>query len=311
MSIMATHQFQPTHYFTAIGQYPPVLRIAPGDTVITTTVDAAGGDQHGTRITAGGNPQTGPFFVEGAEPGDMLAVHLDRLSPSRSTGLTRTVLSRQVFDPPGARAQLQEIIADWDLDLTQGIGTIRPSAAITSPLTVPLAPMLGCFGVAPTWGQIVSGTALLIRRRRWPRQFFASGGRAMATEQTRGAFRFGLRLMAIDGTLDEVANTEANAFYFRRMTSGKSQSPFPQVRCMYLAEMGTHAIVDAVFAPCRVAEQQLIPVVLARGPTRYARLDGSRCRLGSCVKYVGPSAAGPCSGASEGRSLHPGRAGSD
>lgn len=178
---MASHQFQPTHYFTAIGWYPPVLRIAPGDTVITTTVDAAGADQHGTPITAGGNPQTGPFFVEGAEPGDMLAVHLDRLSPSRSTGLTRTVLSRQVFDPPDARAHLQEIIADWDLDLTRGTGTLHPSAQITSLLTVPLAPMLGCFGVAPTWGQIASGTALLIRRRHWPRQFFASGGRAIST----------------------------------------------------------------------------------------------------------------------------------
>jgi len=51
----------------------------------------------------------------------------------------------------------------------------------------------------------------------------------MATEQTKGAFRFGLRLMTIDGTLDEVADTQANARYFGRMSSGKHQSPFPQV----------------------------------------------------------------------------------
>ena len=116
--------------------------------------------------------------------------------------------------------------------------------------------------------RLPTAAALVYRRRQLGtpvmRHLFQRVCRAMATEQTRGAFRFGLRLMAIDGTLDEVANTEANAFYFRRMTSGKSQSPFPQVRCMYLAEVGTHAIVDAVFAPCRVAEQQLIPVVLAR-----------------------------------------------
>jgi amidase len=156
MSIMATYQFQPTQYFTAIGWYPPVLRIAPGDTVITTTVDAGGGDQHGKPITPGGNPQTGPFLVEGAEPGDMLAVHLDRLSPSRSTGFTRTLLSPQVLDPPSASAHLHETGADWDLDLTRGIATLRPSAAITRPLVVPLAPMLGCFGVAPTWGSVLS-----------------------------------------------------------------------------------------------------------------------------------------------------------
>jgi hypothetical protein len=74
----------------------------------------------------------------------------------------------------------------------------------------------------------------------------------------------GLRLMALDGTLDEVAETPANALYFGRLSSGKNQSPFPQVRCLYLAEVGTHAIVDAIFAPCRVAEQRLGPVLLSR-----------------------------------------------
>ena len=96
------------------------------------------------------------------------------------------------------------------------------------------------------------------------RHLFQRVCRPMATEQTKGAFRFGLRLMAIDGTLDEVADTPANALYFGRMSSGKHQSPFPQVRCVYLAEVGTHAIVDAVFAPCRVAEQRLAPLLLSR-----------------------------------------------
>jgi hypothetical protein len=62
------------------------------------------------------------------------------------------------------------------------------------------------------------------------RHLFRRVCQPMAREQTRGAFRFGLRLMAIDGTLDEVADTAANAQYFGRMSSGKHQSPFPQVR---------------------------------------------------------------------------------
>jgi hypothetical protein len=109
---------------------------------------------------------------------------------------------------------------------------------------------------------------LVYRRRQLGtpvmRHLFQRVCQPMAKEQTRGAFCFGLRLMAIDGTLDEVADTEANARYFGRLSSGKNQSPFPQVRCLYLAEVGTHAIVDAVFAPCRVAEQRLAPVVLSR-----------------------------------------------
>ena len=65
---MAMHHFTPEHYYTALGTYAPVLRIADGDTVITTTVDAGGADATNTQVTPGGNPQTGPFYVEGADP---------------------------------------------------------------------------------------------------------------------------------------------------------------------------------------------------------------------------------------------------
>ena len=116
--------------------------------------------------------------------------------------------------------------------------------------------------------RLPTAAALVYRRRQLGtpvlRHLFQRVCRPMATEQSKGAFRFGLRLMAIDGTLDEVADTPANALYFGRMSSGKHQSPLPQVRCVYLAEVGSHAIVDAVFAPCRVAEQRLAPLLLSR-----------------------------------------------
>src|SRR5216684_733423 len=137
-----------------------------------------------------------------------------------------------------------------------------------------LAAVLGHLvrGVRWLWAHpsvhLPTAAALIYRRRQLGtpvmRHLFQRVCHPMATEQTRGAFRFGLRLMAIDGTLDEVADTPANALYFGRLSSGKHQSPFPQVRCVYLAEVGTHAIVDAVFAPCRVAEQRLTPLLLSR-----------------------------------------------
>jgi hypothetical protein len=46
-----------------------VLRIWPGDTVHTTTVDAGGADERGISRSLGGNPQTGPFYIESAWPG--------------------------------------------------------------------------------------------------------------------------------------------------------------------------------------------------------------------------------------------------
>jgi len=108
--------------------------------------------------------------------------------------------------------------------------------------------------------------ALVYRRKQLGitvlRLLFRRTCQPMATPETKGAFGFGLRLMAIDGTLDEVADTPANALHFGRLTTGKRASPFPQVRCLYLAEAGTHAIVDAVLAPCRVSEQRLAPTLL-------------------------------------------------
>ena len=90
---MATHHFEPNVYYTAIGTHEPVLHIDSGDTVVTTTVDAGGVDAAGEAVTEGGNPQTGPFYINDAEPGDTLAVHFDRLVPNRNMGRTSTVIA--------------------------------------------------------------------------------------------------------------------------------------------------------------------------------------------------------------------------
>src|SRR5262249_58620737 len=66
----------------------PVLTIWPGDSVHTTTVDAGGGDERGVTRVLGGNPQTGPFYVETAVPGDVLAVHLTRVRLNRDYAIS-------------------------------------------------------------------------------------------------------------------------------------------------------------------------------------------------------------------------------
>ncbi len=77
----------------------------------------------------------------------------------------------------------------------------------------------------------------------------------IATPQTRGAFRFGLRLMAIDGTSEDVPDTPANAKAFGRHTSARGASAFPQLQGVYLVECGTHCVVDAGFWPCHTSER--------------------------------------------------------
>ncbi len=53
------HRFEPTHYFRTFGSHEPVLRIAPGDRIVTTTSDAFGRDASGEEVTEPGNPQPG------------------------------------------------------------------------------------------------------------------------------------------------------------------------------------------------------------------------------------------------------------
>src|SRR4051812_25522836 len=154
---MTTHHFTPSHYHTAIGAHEPVLRIADGDTVITTTVDAMGKDASDSKATPGGNPQTGPFYVDGAEPGDTLVLQLDRITPSRAIGYTGTVVAENVVDPWFAR-ELPEggSMAEWQMDVERGTATLIAPATKLGKLELALAPMLGCFGVAPPRGQAIS-----------------------------------------------------------------------------------------------------------------------------------------------------------
>jgi hypothetical protein len=77
----------------------------------------------------------------------------------------------------------------------------------------------------------------------------------LAELETPGAFLFGLRLMAIDGTSEDVPDTPANEAAFGRHESGRGPSAFPQVKGVYLLECGTHAIVDAGFWPGQTSER--------------------------------------------------------
>lgn len=80
--------------------------------------------------------------------------------------------------------------------------------------------------------------------------------RPLASAETPGAFLFGLRLMALDGTVEEVADTPTNAAAFGRPSNQHGQGGFPQVRGLYLVECGTHAIIDAGFWPYHQGEHQ-------------------------------------------------------
>ena len=154
---MATHHFEPTVYHVAIGAHEPVLHIDSGDTVVTTTVDAGGVDAAGEQVTEGGNPQTGPFYINDAVPGDTLAVHFDRLVPNRNMGRTSTVIAPHILDAQYVASDLPENgRGDWEIDLDKWTATLVSPETSLGRLTLPLEPMAGCFGVAPPRKQAIS-----------------------------------------------------------------------------------------------------------------------------------------------------------
>jgi len=77
--------------------------------------------------------------------------------------------------------------------------------------------------------------------------------RPFATEETPGAFLYGFRLVAIDGTYETIADTDHNASYFGRHRNGKGRedSAFPQFQAFFLSECSTHVIFDAIITPFR------------------------------------------------------------
>jgi hypothetical protein len=82
--------------------------------------------------------------------------------------------------------------------------------------------------------------------------------RPLATPQTPGGFYKGLRPMGIDGTVQDVADTPANAARFGRSSGGRGDGAFPQVRKVSLVELGTHVEVAMAIGGWHDSEQKLV-----------------------------------------------------
>jgi acetamidase/formamidase len=154
------YEFIPSTFhrqFSAVTK--PVLSVFPGDTVHTTTVDAGGTDEKGVTRVLGGNPQTGPFFVETAGPGDTLVVHLNRLRLNRDWAISDDgVVDRGVDSDLAVKMKDGWKNVRWHLDLQGGVATLEKPGEHLTHYSVPLRPMLGCVAVAPRSAQAPPGT---------------------------------------------------------------------------------------------------------------------------------------------------------
>lgn len=153
------HHFVPQQYFRTIGTHPAALSVNDGDTVTIECVDAHGIDKQNLPITPPGNPMSGPIALNGSKPGDVIAITIMSINPLRSHGWSYPTLAGNVVDPeyvtalpyaPGSSLPKEY----WDYD--ERTNQIISRGTHGKPVTLPYAPMVGCFGVAPARGEALS-----------------------------------------------------------------------------------------------------------------------------------------------------------
>jgi len=140
---------------------PPVARLKPGDILDTNTLDCFGnviqkpGDT--LSMVKGDNPLTGPFYVEGAEPGDTLAVRILDLQVDANQGVGSLFPGFGAISPtnytPMLSSQNPEKIWFYPIDRTSNTATFQALDSKFS-VKIPLHPFFGCIGVAPAGGEV-------------------------------------------------------------------------------------------------------------------------------------------------------------
>ncbi|HET6499854.1 MAG TPA: acetamidase/formamidase family protein [Amycolatopsis sp.] len=155
---------RPEQYAWTFGGAEPILRVKPGTMMRLWTEDAFSGrlqsaeDRPSEKLDLREvNPQTGPFYVEGAEPGDTLALHFVELEPARDWaasatipffgGLTATDRTAMLHEP------LPELTWIYQLDRDRQVVVFEAQRGQLR-LDLPVEPMLGTVGVAPTGREV-------------------------------------------------------------------------------------------------------------------------------------------------------------
>ena len=148
------------------GGVAPTHRIQPGTKIVAWTEDCYDGavtkpGQMPSKVQLPGhdNPQTGPFYVEGAEPGDTLAIAIEKLEPARDYGISSSFPGFGALNGTDRTAtlggDLPETVWFYQVDKAKGVARTRSQDGKHS-WEIPLAPFLGCLGVAPAGGEVRS-----------------------------------------------------------------------------------------------------------------------------------------------------------
>ena len=143
-------QFTPNQFYSFFSAgIKPVMHIQPGDTIVTSSVDCDGFDKSGNKrsIGAAENPLTGPFFIEGAEEGDIVQVNFIDMKFNRNTALCLPY-----FHERSMPSSITDLVKNnltpivWNLDLKNKKATLNAFSERLKNFEVAINPFLGCVG---------------------------------------------------------------------------------------------------------------------------------------------------------------------
>jgi acetamidase/formamidase len=161
-------EYTPTReqYAYTFGGVPPLARVQPGAALrvwsedafnhALRSVDDLSSEKVDLRYV---NPQSGPFYVEGAEPGDTLALHLVSLEPARDWGASAAIPFFGGMTGTDRTVNLQDPLPDttWIYQLDRERNTVAFAARHSEHrIELPVEPMLGTVGVAPAGNEVRS-----------------------------------------------------------------------------------------------------------------------------------------------------------
>ena len=161
-------EFKPTkdQLNYTFGGAAPVMRIKPGTALKLWSEDAfnntinkitdLSSEKVDLRFV---NPQTGPFYVEGAEPGDALAIHIVDMKPARSHGASSTIPFFGGLTSTDRTSMLQDALPDttWIYEVNSAKNTVGFQSRFGDfSVELPIECMFGTIGVAPAGGEVRS-----------------------------------------------------------------------------------------------------------------------------------------------------------
>ena len=150
-----------TFWNTLDHKHPVVARLKPGEVAFTRLLDAGARDYMNVLRAQPSNPMVGPIYIEGAEPGDAIAITFRKIRPSRGTAwsyyrlgyFSLTPATVEGLYPNSYKADLvrpgRSDLLIWDVDTVRGVVKLREPVSARHKLEFPMEPMLGVVGVAP------------------------------------------------------------------------------------------------------------------------------------------------------------------